>query len=199
MKKIILSILLISEMLMIGTVYSKTINKNISDELLRMHILANSDNEFDQSLKIKVRDFLIKYINEEKLASKEDVIQSIKNMQTEIDNLLMTEGVMYSCKVSLSNSMFDTRTYSDLSIPAGNYETIKVLLGDGKGKNWWCIAYPPLCFTESLTGKMSDKGKKELKAILNDETFNTINSTTKEYKVKFKTVEIFNSLLQKIN
>ena len=199
MKKIILSILFISEILMIGTVYSKTINKDISDELLRMHILANSDNEFDQSLKIKVRDFLIKYINDEKLASKEDVIQSVKNIQTEIDDFLISEGVMYSCKVSYSNSMFDTRTYSDLSIPAGNYETIKVLLGEGNGKNWWCIAYPPLCFTESVTGEMSDKGKKELKAILNDETFNTINGETKEYQIKFKTVEIFNSLLQKIN
>lgn len=199
MKKIILSILLIVEILMIGTVYSQSVTKEISDGLLRMHILANSDSEYDQKVKIKVRDYLIDYINNEKLESKEEVVNSVKDINKAVDEFLVSEGARYSCNILYSNSIFETRTYSDLAIPAGEYETLKVILGEGKGKNWWCIAYPPLCFTESVTGKISENGNNMLKTVLNDESYNIIHNNDVEYRIKFKSIELINLLLQKIN
>ncbi len=197
MKKLILSILLISEIFMMGNVYSKNFTDEISDKLLRMHILANSNSDSDQSIKLKVRDFVIEYIDKNKLKDKNGVINSIKNMEREINDFLKENGADYNCRVLISNSTFKTKEYSDLSIPAGEYQALKIILGEGKGENWWCIAYPPLCFTESVTGKISDDGNMLLSEKLNKEVYNIIKNNNMEYKIKFKTIELINSIFRK--
>ena len=196
MKKLILSILLIAEIIMIGTVYSENITSEISDELLRMHILANSDSDFDQETKLKVRDYLLTYINKDEITSKENVVKSIKEIETAVNEFLVKEGAKYLCRIEYSNSSFETKTYSDLSIPAGKYESLKVILGNGEGKNWWCVAYPPLCFTESVIGKISDEGNEKLYEMLNEEAYNILKKDSIDYKVKFKTIELLNSIFK---
>lgn len=196
MKKIILSILLIAEIIMIGTVYSDNITSEISGELLRMHILANSDSDFDQETKLKVRDFLLIYINKEKMRSKGEVVKSIKQMEDAVNKFLVMQNVKYLCEIEYTNSIFKTKSYCDLSIPAGEYESLKVILGDGRGKNWWCVAYPPLCFTESVIGKISNEGNDKLYEMLTEETYNILKRDSVDYKIKFKTIEILNSIFK---
>lgn len=196
MRKIILLVLLICEIMMMGKVYSKNITDEISDSILRMHILANSDKECDQNIKIKVRDYVIEYINDKNIENKSDVIESITDIKKDIDNLLKENGFEYKSEIFISNSEFDTRTYSNISIPAGNYQALKIVLGEGKGKNWWCVAYPPLCFTESVTGKISSKGNKLLRESLNNESYNIIKNKNIEYRIKFKSVELINSFFK---
>lgn len=196
MKKIILAILLIAEIIMIGTVYSENITSEISGELLRMHILANSDSAFDQETKLKVRDYILSYVDKEQIRSKNEVVNSIKKMEESVNEFLNKENIKYLCKIEYTNSVFETKTYSDLSIPAGEYESLKVILGNGEGKNWWCVAYPPLCFTESVIGKISDDGNKKLYEILTEETYNVLKKDSVDYKIKFKTIEILNSIFK---
>ncbi len=199
MHKVMLSVLLTIEMFMVGNVYSDNVTNEISNELLRMHILANSDTEYDQEIKIEVRDYIIDYINNEKLDSKNEVIKSVGNMKKNIDAFLRDKKSGYSCDILICNSVFDSRMYSDLALPAGEYEALKVILGEGKGKNWWCVAYPPLCFTESVTGKMSADGDNQLKNLLNNEAYNLIKNDNIEYKIKFKSIEFINSIFKPKN
>ena len=196
MKKIILAILLTAEIIMIGTVYSENITSEISGELLRMHILANSDSDFDQETKLKVRDYILTYINKKEIESKEEVVKSIREIEESLNEFLKKEDVKYLCKVVYANSIFETKTYSDLSIPAGEYESLRVILGEGVGKNWWCVAYPPLCFTESVIGKISNNGNEKLYEILTEETYNILKKDGVDYKIKFKTIEILNSIFK---
>ncbi len=196
MRKIILLILLVCEIMIMGKVYSKNITDEISDNLLRMHILANSDNACDQDIKIKVRDYVIKYINDKEIESKSDVIKSITDMKNNIDNILIENGFRYKSEILVSNSEFDTRIYSNISIPAGNYQALKIVLGEGKGENWWCVAYPPLCFTESVTGEISSRGNKLLREMLDNEAYNIIKNNNVEYRIKFKSVELINSFFR---
>ncbi len=196
MKKIILSILLAFEIFTIGTVYSNSITDEISKELLRMHILANSDSDYDQNVKIEVRDFVLRYIDENNLDTKQDVICSINNLQSEINTFLYENKIGYESRVLTGYSPFLTKEYNNISIPNGVYNSLKIILGNGEGENWWCVAYPPLCFTEDVTGKISDEGELKLQNTLNDETYNLIKKDNIEYKIKFKTVEIFNSIFK---
>ncbi len=196
MRRIILLILLVCEIMMMGKVYSENITDEISDSILRMHILANSDNVDDQEIKIKVRDYIIKYINDKNIDCKDDVIKSITDMKNNIDVFLKENGFHYKSEILVSNSEFDTRIYSNISIPAGNYHALKIILGEGRGKNWWCVAYPPLCFTESVTGKISNGGNDLLKRILDEEAYNIIKNNNVEYRIKFKSVELINSIFK---
>ncbi len=199
MKKIILAMLLVFEMVAVQMVYSESVTAQISDELLRMHILANSDSAYDQSIKFEIRDYVIDYIKEEQIESKEDIEKNIKKTESMINEYLSDRGVGYLCSVFCGKSEFDTRFYSDISIPAGEYDSLKIILGKGEGKNWWCVAYPPLCFTESTVGNLSDDAKIMLRENLNGDVYKIISSKNANYKIKFKSVELFNGFMQKIH
>lgn len=195
MKRIVLLCMLIFEMIMMGNVYSANITNEISDKLLRMHILANSNDEYDQNIKIKVRDYIIRDIRENNFNSKEEVVEKVIEMEEKINEFLKENNVGYSAKAIIADTIFKTKKYSDLSIPAGKYQSLRIILGEGNGENWWCVAYPPLCFTESVTGKISDDGDTKLNNILNKETYNIIKNNKAEYRIKFKTIELINSFI----
>lgn len=197
MKKIILVVLLCLEIFAITTVYSNAVTEEISKELLRMHILANSNSEYDQNVKIKVRDFVLKYIDKNNLDTKQNVICSIGNLQSEINAFLLENNIEYKAVVLTGYSQFTTKYYNNISIPNGIYNSLEIILGNGEGENWWCVAYPPLCFTEDVMGKISSEGELKLKKTLNSETYNIIIKNNIEYKIKFKTVEIINSIFKK--
>lgn len=197
MKKIILAMLLVFETAAIQMVYSESVTAQISDELLRMHILANSDSAYDQSIKFEIRDYVIDYIKNEQVESKADVEKNIKKTESLINEYLSDRGAGYLCSVVCGKSEFDTRVYSDISIPAGEYDALKIILGKGEGKNWWCVAYPPLCFTESAVGNLSDDAKIMLRENLNGDVYKIISCNKANYKIKFKSVELFNGFMQK--
>lgn len=194
MKKFIFVLLIIVETLMMGIVYAQTVNDNLSDNLLRLHVIANSDEVCDQEIKIMVRDRIINHINSEKLSSKKDVIYNLKDIEGDIKTYLAKIGAEYECQVYHTKSEFPQKRYNNISLPSGKYETIKVILGSGNGKNWWCIAFPPLCFTESVKGDISKSGEEQLTKELNTDVYEVIKRNKSEYKIKFKTVEVFNRI-----
>lgn len=163
--------------------------REISDEVLRIHILADSDSESDQSLKLKVRDSILEYTDGlySKVSSKEEAIKITNEHIDEIvataENTLKANGCEKQVNAEICEMDFNTRYYGDITMPSGNYTALRVTIGSGEGKNWWCVMYPSLClYTSADTNTLEDE--------LTDEQYEVITDTPK-YEFKFKILEYF--------
>ncbi|MBO5525655.1 MAG: stage II sporulation protein R [Clostridia bacterium] len=122
-------------------------------EYLRIHIRANSNETVDQTVKYEVRDMIVAYLTPmiERSSSKEEAMNCIRSHLSEIsalsDDVLRLNGFDYGARASLKRETFPTRVYDGVTLEAGEYDAVIVELGDGKGDNWWCVVYPPLCFS----------------------------------------------------
>src|SRR5690625_715523 len=143
----------------IQEVSSESPYQTIPDEAIRLRILANSDSEKDQQIKREVRDKVNEYIRE--LVEKIDDISearklinaSIPDVQKIVDDTLKEQGITYSSTVEYrSNVTFPLKIYDDFVYPAGEYEAVLISIGEGKGANWWCVLFPPLCFLDFSNG-----------------------------------------------
>ena len=125
-----------------------------SDQLIRFHVLANSDNEQDQALKRAVRDAILKAVSPKLAASKslDESRQILKQVRPEIESIgrsvVKMWGKDYSVRTEFGHSSFPTKSYGSLVLPAGDYEALSVVIGKGQGSNWWCVLFPPLCFVD---------------------------------------------------
>lgn len=179
--------------------YASTVLNNLSDNFFRLHIIANSDSETDQSLKLKVRDAIIEYMNSQDFSdnNKEEVINFVKhNLDKYIqiaENVVKNEGFDYPVSVEVGNFYFPTKIYGNISLPAGNYDALKIKIGNADGQNWWCSLFPPLCFVDISSGVIDEDSKNELKDSLSEEEFAIITSGNETIKLKFKILEIFSN------
>lgn len=123
-------------------------------EYLRIHIRANSNEQADQNIKYMVKDLVVSYLTPviENAKSKEEAMELIESSKTTvnglIDQFLKENGFNYGSKISLKKEEFPTRVYGDLTLDAGVYDAVIIELGSGEGDNWWCVVFPPLCFTD---------------------------------------------------
>ncbi len=163
MKKVILifvGFIMLSSFVFVGC-------SSVSDSVVRIHIRANSNNEIDQEIKLVVRDNIVKYITPiiEDCSSSDDVKSILSNNLKSIEDIanttLINNGFNYSSNASINNEFFPSRDYDGVTFPADYYDALIIRLGEGKGDNWWCVAYPPLCFVDD---NCSDK--IEYKSIL---------------------------------
>lgn len=177
--------------------YSNAVSSSLSENVFRLHVIANSDSKEDQDLKYKVRDNLIKYMNSisKDVSIKEDAIklanENIDNFYNIAKNTILENGFNYDVNIEIGNFDFPTKTYGDISLPAGFYDALRVKIGEAKGKNWWCVMFPSLCFVDISNGIVPEESKESLQANLNYEDYNLISSDDAEYKLKFKLVELF--------
>lgn len=177
--------------------YATNVSAHLADSVFRLHVIANSDADFDQDLKYKVRDKIIEYMETICLdnSSKEDYINIAKN---NIDNIkaiaketILENGFNYDVNVSIGNFEFPTKTYGDVSFPAGFYDALRIEIGNASGQNWWCVMFPPLCFVDVTSGIVPDDSKETLKTEISNEEFDLITSANSQVKFKFKIVEMF--------
>lgn len=169
---------------------------NVRSEVVRLHILANSDSEEDQTVKLKVRDALLG--SGEKLFSGETDRENAERILNEnreniikiINNVLKENGFDYKGNMYLVEEYFETREYDGFVMPAGEYKALKIILGEGKGHNWWCVMFPPLCIPSA-----SQKTNTEI--ILGENGAEIISSPVK-YEMRFKIVEIIEELKIKL-
>ena len=149
--------LILTALCVVFTVLCFTIGtyEAVADEnLIRFHVIANSDTVYDQNIKLKVRDRVLEEIRPflEDAENTEDAGRILRENQEKItqtaNKVLKEENCGYTAKTSLGTSLFPTKCYGDLTLPAGKYNACKIILGEGKGKNWWCVLYPPLCFVD---------------------------------------------------
>ena len=149
--------------------------EEVQNEIIRFHVLANSDTEEDQSLKIKVRDKVIEEMYY-RLSSITNIDEARKIMLESIDEVnkiaqevIEENGYSYSVKSELSRENFPDKMYGDTLYPQGNYEAFRILIGDAEGQNWWCVMFPPLCFVdESKQAVKSDHSKENLEEVIGD-------------------------------
>lgn len=175
------------------------------DKLIRFHVIANSDSDKDQKLKLKVRDEVISYL-QPKLENSNSIEESekiIKNEYKTLENIskkvISKNGYNYIVKVGLEYSNFPAKQYSSVVLPAGKYKALRIIIGEGKGKNWWCVMFPPLCFVDVTSGIVPDDSKELLKENLSQEEYDLICNGNSEdlnnsdITFKFKIVELLNN------
>ena len=166
--------------------------KEISDEVFRLHILANSDEDYDQQLKLKVRDKILLYTESlfEQAQSKEEAENLISNNLQDICNTAQKEvtynGYDYSVTAQITKMYFTTRTYESYTLPSGMYDALRITIGSGEGHNWWCVMYPSICISSE---ESQDEAAKET---FNDKQYDIVKN--EKYEYKFKIVEIFEKI-----
>lgn len=185
------------------------------DKLVRFHVIANSDSPDDQRIKLMVRDRVLKDIGPKlencitKAESEYIINQNLESIKKIAEDELKNNGVDFKVAVNLGKSVFPAKIYSGIIIPEGEYDALKITIGDGQGKNWWCVMFPPLCFIDVTKGITSEETehilKKTIDAELDKETLNSkilsnekSNNKQKNIEIKFKTLEVFKSLISKL-
>lgn len=154
--------------------------QHIAREVLRLHVVANSDSEDDQELKLKVKETVVTYLRGVMgdADSVEEAREEIKKRLPEIEEIaeekMQTEGYDYEAEATLGECYFPVKEYGDLTFPAGDYEALRVNLGESAGKNWWCVMYPTLCFVDSTYQVVPEESKEKLKENLTEEEFNSL-------------------------
>lgn len=181
--------------------YSEDVHEGLAGNLVRLHVVANSDSPEDQALKRQVRDELIQYMEKElsqvknlrdaKLA----ITERLGTIESIAGDVVKKSGYDYGAKAEFGTFDFPTKLYGDIALPGGRYEALKVNLGRSEGANWWCVLFPPLCFVDASHGTISDSVKGELKKVLSEEEFKVITTSDPEeelpIRIKFKIVELF--------
>lgn len=179
--------------------YSNKVFAGLQNNIFRLHILANSDSEADQTLKLAVRDSVIEYMKTINNTSftKEETIQNVnshlKDLQKIAEDKIHELGYDYAVSLEVGNFYFPTKYYGNISLPAGNYDALKINIGEAQGQNWWCSLFPPLCFIDISSGYLEDEDKEILEANLTEEEFALVSSSSPDVKLKFKIVELLNS------
>lgn len=180
--------------------WSVQAQRELADKVVRLHILANSDSEADQALKLQVRDAVLARAEELLVPSdgRQEAEMALRDHLAELTALAQTtiaaEGYDYSVRTELANTVFPTREYEDFRLPAGSYLALRVIIGDGAGKNWWCVLFPPLC-AQSTT----DLAQTAMAAGLSDADVQLMAETDGRYLLKFKSIEIWEWLRQKLS
>ena len=156
------------------------IQQEIACQVIRFHVLANSDRIEDQEIKMQVKDRLLEEMgslleNADTLEeTRECLRESLPLLQETAEEVVRRAGSSQAVSVSLTTADFPVKTYGDYTFPAGQYETLQVELGNAKGHNWWCMIYPSLCFEDALHPVMTETGSKKLKRVLSDEAYDSI-------------------------
>lgn len=164
----------------------RQIQENIAGNIIRFHVIANSDTENDQSLKLKVRDGIIDGIKES-VAGAPDAAGAGKILAAQEDNIknaaldiISVNGYNYPVNVSMEERYFPVKSYGDLVFPAGNYKALCVEIGEAKGRNWWCVLFPSLCFVDETYAVVPDSSKEKLKETLSDEEYKSLEQNKEE-------------------
>jgi stage II sporulation protein R len=182
--------------------YAKTAGSDISNSVLRLHIVANSNSQADQQLKLDIRD---RIVNEASylFATANSPDEAIKIAERNLDKIITIanseikkQGFSYTASAKIGDFAFPTKTYGDIRLPSGKYKALRIELGAAQGENWWCVMYPPLCFADGIL-VAPETAKSQLKKSLSEDEYNLITKSSAgkvPVEIRFKIVEIIQSL-----
>ncbi len=154
--------------------------EQIAQEILRFHVIANSDSEKDQNLKLKVKEGILNMLRPMLLDAKniqeaETIIfNHMKEIEKEADEIIEKEGYSYKSQGILGKTTFPIKQYGDMVFPAGEYEAFRILLGEAQGKNWWCVMFPTLCYVDEAYDIITEENKAQFKEILTKEEYESL-------------------------
>ena len=166
--------------------------EDIRENIFRLHVIANSDSQEDQQLKLAVRDRIISIGGDifAQVHNKQEAETIIRPMLSEFqraaEDVIKEQGYDYSVKVTISNEYFNTRIYEKVTLPAGKYDALRVIIGSGEGKNWWCVMFPPMCLPAA-------EETQALNQVLSEEDLQFV-SKYQDYEVRFKVIEWYENI-----
>ena len=192
--------LLVGTMLFLSSgAFALRTQQDLAEKVVRLHVLANSDSEEDQALKLQVRDAVLAqaaYLLEG-CEDRGEAESLLRGQLLELERLALAvvreAGYAYPVKLELADTEFPTRDYEGFTLPAGEYLALRVLIGEAAGQNWWCVVFPPLCAAAS-----TDVPAAALAAGFDAEEVSLITEESAGYVLKFKTVEFWQALRQQL-
>lgn len=197
-QKILLPVLMILFATLLLAVMPTEADAAIYTDTVRLHVLADSDSEEDQKIKLAVRDdLLLTYASvlgtsDTVEEAEENIRQRIPEMRSHVNDFLARHGVEYSADITFSTEWYDTRVYESFTLPAGYYPSVRVLLGKAEGQNWWCVMFPPLC----LDMATEDAPTGDRLGAYSDTERNLICG---EYRVRFKLLEAISGAFRNVS
>lgn len=173
----------------------------IFDGVVRLHIIANSDDEIDQSIKLAVRDGVI--ASQQRIFP-EGLPQNLTYEQKELlaqvaEGVLRNKGATYGVEIKTGKFYFPTKKYENITLPAGDYNGVRIILGEGEGENWWCVMYPPLCFADSAFGEMGEKSRNILKEEIGKIGYEIVTGERVHVVPALKLLELWGTLKEKVS
>ena len=176
--------------LCLGT-WAQAKQTTLSSGLVRLHVIAVSDDDYEQALKLRVRDEVLAYISP-KLDGVKSAHDAQRIIAAELDGIraaaeAAAEG--RSVQVTLSEEYYPTRNYEKFSLPAGRYQSLRVILGEGKGHNWWCVVFPPLCISAAEQEQAVESMSDDMKGIVTED---------EGYEYKFRILELWGEFMELI-
>ncbi len=168
----------------------------LAGDVLRLHVLANSDSETDQALKLKVRDRILEEANDI-LPSGISQTQAERLLKNDLERLARAaasvveeEGYSYPVRAEIAQTWFPTKQYEEFALPAGQYQALRIVIGEGEGQNWWCVVFPPLC----LSSASESVYECAVSSGLNERQVALLTAESEGYIIKFKAIEIWESI-----
>lgn len=172
----------------------KNYQREIADEIFRFHVVANSNSIDDQALKLEVRDCVIDFLSRPLSGCKtrEESEKIIRNLLPEIEaeaaGYIQSRGYDYEVSACVGEQYFPVKTYGDMTFPRGYYDALTIDIGSGSGRNWWCVLFPNLCFTNAVTADIPEESQVLLKNSLGNETYDSLYDGRK-VELRFKILE----------
>lgn len=164
--------------------------KELAGNVLRFHVIANSNSKRDQELKLRVKEQIIQYMKEE-IPTSDSVEQTRRWAKTHLIEIedrakefLRVQGCNLPVKACVADSYFPEKTYGDITFPPGNYEALRIEIGAANGENWWCVLYPNLCFIDAVHAVVPEEGKKQLRNVLEEDTYQLVTAKPK-FRIKW--------------
>lgn len=161
------------------------LQESLAKEVFRFHVIANSNSKKDQALKMKVKEKVIAYMEQELPESdsvertREWAVSHMQEIEQAAKQVLQDESCEHRVRGSVVNCYFPDKTYGDVTFPKGYYEALRIEIGEAEGENWWCVLYPNLCFLDAVHAVVPDEGKDKLKNVLNEEEYEMVTALSK--------------------
>lgn len=164
---------------------------HLAPSILRFHILADSDSRQDQQVKLEIRSLILDYMQERMNpdAKKPEIIayltENTDSLEIMMNQYLTEQDFTYQARLQLTNCYFPARTYGEFTFPSGYYDAARIILGEGKGHNWWCVLYPRFCFVDAVCSSVPEESLALMQRNLNQDDFLALEDNRPEIKIRF--------------
>ena len=195
-----LTFLLLGILLCMGQIRTEqeSLAARIAPSVLRFHILANSDSDADQNIKLEIRSLILDYMQKsmDSDATKEETVQWVSAHRPELtalaDTYLKQHGFDYQSSLQITNDYFPARTYDNLVFPCGNYDAVRITLGSGNGHNWWCVLYPRFCFVDAACSEIPSESEGKLRRELKQGDYLALEDHRPNFEIRLKLLSWLN-------
>ena len=202
-KKLLICTFIILAVALVAGLFPVHGEEEIYDTVVRLHVLANSDSDEDQALKLKVRDSVIRLVSPvvENCTTQSEAIAAIGSIMDELElaaeETVRAEGYDYDVSLLIGEEYYPTKTYETCAFPAGEYVSLRVCIGEAEGQNWWCCLFPPLCLSAASDTSAKNNEEAFISVGLTGDQYKLITESDKpQYKVRFKILETVQKLFK---